>query len=325
MKLSIIICAVNDEDETLETINSIRATAGLEPEIVLVDDCSGTPMAGDWRFNALPNVKIISNAKRCGCGPSRHIGALNASGDWLLITDSHMRFSPRWYEEFQNAVIKLIPDEKLVLCATCLGLDRDHLDYNHPVSEYYGATFNFHGPDRQVPNRSQTLECVWIKNGELPQDDLAEIPAIMGAGYFVPKAWFLHLGATRFLRSWGGDELQLSMKSWLAGGSVRLLRNVRLGHRFPVKGEYKMFNVPVGHIQFNKIMAAHSLFPADTAARLVEWVLTPQGKDENRDCDAARVLAMLDWHIIAQEMAYNRSIFVRDYGFICNKFGIYPP
>jgi glycosyltransferase involved in cell wall biosynthesis len=331
MSLSIILCSINDQEETLATIQSIRDTAGDEPEIILVDDCSGTSMARDWRFQNLPNLRLISNSLRCGCGPSRHIGALHATGDWLLITDSHMRFTAGWLERFWEVVSPPVsfgmpPDYKFtIFCSACLGLDKDHMDVNAPVSEYYGATFNWHGPDRNIANRMQTLECVWIKNGELPQDDLAEIPAIMGAGYFISKEWFLHLGATRFLRTWGGDELQLSMKSWLAGGSVRLLRNVRIGHRFPLKGELKWFGVPPGHILFNKIMAAHSLFPPETATKLVKWITTPQAKEEGRDCEAAKLLARQDWYIIAQEMAFNRSIFSRDVTFFRDKFGIAVP
>ena len=328
MNLSIIICSINDQEETLATIKSIRDTAGDDPEIVLVDDCSGSGIWRDWRFKDIPNLKLVTNARRCGCGPSRHIGALHASGKWLLITDSHMRFPQGWFEAWTATTSAyslngLDPDRRRILfCATCLALDRDHLDVNHPVSEYHGATYNFHGPDRNVPNVTQTLEVVWIKAGELSQDDGAEIPAIMGAGYFISREWFLHLGATRFLRSWGQDELFLSMKSWLAGGSVRMLRSVRIGHRFPAKGEHKWFNLPFGHVQFNKVLAAYSLFPPETAKRLADWVLTPSKKEEARDIDAAKRLVQQDWHIIAQEMAYNQRIFCRDIIWLCDKFGI---
>jgi len=321
--LSIIICSINDQEETWATIKSIRETAGDEPEIILVDDCSGSRLKGDWRFENIPNLKLVSNKWRCGCGPSRHIGALNANFDWLLITDSHMRFPAGWYEAWKAAPWKGSP--KTVFCATCLQLNRKHLDVNHPMGEYNGATFNFHGPDRQFPNLIQTLECVWLNRDEQPKEDCSEIPAIMGAGYFVNRSWFLHLDATRFLRTWGGDEIQLSMKSWLAGGSVRLLRSVRIGHRFPEKQEHKWFNLPLGHVQFNKVMAAHSLFPADVASRLVDWVLTPQDKNQVRDIEAAKLLVRSDWHIIAQEMARNKLIFQREPSWICDKFGLILP
>ena len=327
MNLSIIICSINDQEETQATIKSIRATAGDAPEIVLVDDCSGSPLAGDWRFQGIPNLKLVSNRWRCGCGPSRHIGALNASGDWLLITDSHMRFTEGWFEAASLRHMDWTGSGlsgDTIFCATCLGLDRDHLDVTKPVGEYNGATYNFHGPDRQFPEKTQTLECVWLRKEEVPADD-AEIPAIMGAGYFISKEWFLHLGACRHLRTWGQDELMLAMKSWLAGGEVRLAKTIRIGHRFPVKGEVKWFNLPLGHVAFNKIMAAHSLFPAPLAERFTEWLLSPEQKEDARDAQAARRLMVDDWHIIAQEMAYNRTIFVRDAAWLAAKFNLQLP
>jgi len=330
MSLSIVICTINDQEETAATIKSIRDTAGNEPEIVLVDDCSGTSLAGDWRFQNIPNLKLVSNRWRCGCGPSRHIGALNASGDWLLITDSHMRFATGWYEAFINRVYP--PTSfgmtenylRTIYCATCLGLDRDHLDPLKPLAEYNGATYNFHGPDRNAPGKIQTLECVWIDRQHTPSDN-DEIPAIMGAGYFIHKDWFLKLGATRFLKTWGCDELFLSMKSWLAGGSVRIMRSVRIGHRFPVKGEHKWFSLPPGHVLFNKIMAAHSLFPPDVAQRLEAKLLIPMSKADIQDVEAAKRLIRDDWGVIASEMALNKAMFSRDAKWLCDRFGLVLP
>lgn len=310
MNLSIVIATVNDQEETYETIKSIRATAGDEPEIVLVDDCSGTPLAGDWRFENWKNLQLISNRWRCGCGPSRHIGALHAKGEWLLFTDSHMRFTERWYQEWCNRKYKY---SDTIFCACCLGLDEDNMDVTHPNAEYHGATFNFHGPDRNKKGQTQTLECVWLPKEQWPANN-DTIPAIMGACYFVSRAWFLHLDALRFLRSWGGDELMLSMKSWLAGGEVRMLDTVRIGHKFPKEGTPKMFNPPVGHITWNKLYAAHTLFPHDVAERL-EAELT-----KGKDGAAAVELFKRDFHIVQQERARNATIFQHDARWLADKF-----
>ena len=330
--LSVVMASLNDQDECLETIRSIRQTAGDAVEIVVVDDCSGSPYTSDQRFSQFKNVTIICNMHRCGCGPSRHLGAMAAKGEWLLICDSHMRFEPGWFEAATAAVTAVDPRYNIVMhdayrtvwCATCIGLDRDHMDMAKPASgPYYGATFNFHGPDRQKKGLMQTLECVWLKPGELDQNDGAEIPAVMGAAYFVSRQWFLHTAPTLFLRTWGGDELMISMKSWMAGGSVRLLRNVRIGHRFPVAGERKRFGLPPGHAAFNKVMAAHTLFPAPVAKKLVDWVLS---ECSAQDRDAAELLTRQDWHIIAQEGHRNRSmLFTRSVDWLCSKFQIPMP
>lgn len=323
MNLSVIIATVNDQDETYETVKSIRATAGDEPEIVLVDDCSGTGLAGDWRFQNQKNLKLVSNRWRCGCGPSRHIGALHASGDWLLITDSHMRFTEGWYD---LAMKRLIYGWKTatggtIYCACCLGLDDKNMDLSKPNAEYHGATFNFHGPDRQKKDKTQTLECVWLPKEQWATDN-AEIPAIMGACYFITQPWFFHLDALRFLRTWGCDELMLSMKSWLAGGEVRMLDSVRIGHKYWNDKLPKSFTTPLGHVVWNKLFAAHTLFPQDMVEKLVEHIRTTEA---HADVNFAHEMFRRDYYLVQQERARNQNIFSRDVRWLADKFGLKLP
>jgi hypothetical protein len=89
----------------------------------------------------------------------------------------------------------------------------------------------------------------------------------------------------------------------------------------------KWFNLPMGHVQYNKILAARTLFPEPYSTRLEGLVLTPHEKGEARDCDAARIMALTDAYIIEQEAAYNRAIFVPDRGidWLCRKFNLTLP
>jgi hypothetical protein len=205
---------------------------------------------------------------------------------------------------------------KTIFCACCLGLSEENMDVTKPDTEYHGAEFNWHGPDRQKPNLTQTLECVWIPKDRWPRND-QRIAAIMGAGYFISKGWFLYLDALRFLRSWGGDELMLSMKSWLAGGEVRMLDTVRIGHKFPYDGQPKLFNPPVGHVIWNKLFAAHTLFPSEVSV----WIYSALCS-LGRDGVAAFELFKQDFHIVQQERARNASIFVHDAHWLADKFHI---
>jgi len=316
MKLSIIITCCNDNDECRQTIQSIRATAGDEPEIIVVDDCSATPLSAGYITPEL-NAKLVSNAHRCGCGPSRHIGALHATGDWLLIIDSHMRFTEGWF----HPDMELFTDT--IYCATCLALDSKHMDPNNPVSEYHGATMNFYGPDRNsaTPGKMQVFEAVWLPKDKQPNDG-DEIPAIMGAAYFISRDWFFRLGATRFLRTWGCDEQMLSIKSWLAGGEVRMLKSVRIGHKFLLPDERQGFAPPMGHVLWNKIFAINTLLPEAMAERMMTLLQSNTPAKEQRDILAALDLMRRDWHLIAQERACNATIFKHDIRWYADKFGI---
>jgi glycosyltransferase involved in cell wall biosynthesis len=316
--LSIVMASCNDANQTVLTIASIRETAPEDVEIIVVDDCSATPLVHYVKRDE--RTHLVTNAQRCGCGPSRHIGAMYASADWLLICDSHMRFEKGWFEKWEKTTLLPFQMERSVWCATCLGLDSKHMEPENPVSEYHGATMNFYGTDRLKLNAPmQVFEAVWLPKSEEPEDG-AEIPAVMGAAYFVSRDWFLHLSPTRYLRTWGCDEQMISMKSWLAGGSVRMAKSVRIGHKFLMKNEVQRFGVPQGHVIWNKMFAITTLLPDDLATCLFEK-LTNNPK-EQRDVEVAKKMFRDDYHLVAQERAFNQSIFVHDAYWYADKFRI---
>ena len=103
------------------------------------------------------------------------------------------------------------------------------------------------------------------------------------------------------------------------------MRSVRIGHRFPVNGEHKWFSLPPGHVLFSKIMAAHSIFPPDVAQRIELMLLTPRAKEDVRDVECAKRLIRDDWGVIASEMSLNKTLFVRDAKWLCDRFGLVLP
>lgn len=298
MTLSIVIASYNDNDQLAATVASIRATAGEGPEIVVVDDCSVRPI------NFIPNVKLVRNSRRIGCGPSRFVGAMKAVGEYLLICDSHMRFASGWYEA---AMTKLRP--KVLHCGRCLGLGKD-MNVDAPEGAYSGATWNFCGPDRAFPRLNQVLECVWAAEQE---GDDYEIPAVMGAIYFLQREWFIQMNPLRHLHLWGGDEQELSLKAWLSGGEIRLLKSVRVGHLFR-QGQVSNSFVMPHHVMYNKLLVAHTCLPPEMATRL-------QNKMQ-RNLQYGIALKNLrdDWHLIETERAYNERIFTRSFQWLLDKF-----
>ncbi len=303
MSLSVVIACLNDPAITA-TCQSIRdTTTGKPVEIVVVDDMSPTPVAAYLKPEF--GVNLIVNKHRCGVGPSRTIGVLNATGEYILICDAHMAFSPGWFDE---AMRRIAGRPTTIHCATCIDMDRQECVYR-------GATMNVCGPDRQVKGKIQVLEGVWMP-GDMPDD--AELPAIMGACYFMPRAWFLKLNALAHLRSWGMDEPMLAIKSWLAAGDCRYLKNVRIAHKFWPKGKLP-YRIPVADIIWNKLFAIHTLTPPDIAAKLEAKLQTcyPPSEWQLAQRDLKR-----DWRIVAQEQSYNRTIFRRDFYWYLRKFGL---
>jgi glycosyltransferase involved in cell wall biosynthesis len=308
MKLSIIVTTLSDPD--LEnTIRSIRETAGLNVEIVVVNDNGQLP-ASSLKPSELGEIKFITNSHRCGVGPSRTIGVHHAKGEYVLIIDSHMRFAPGWYEE---ALRRIEGRPHTIHCATMAGLDATHMDVSNPASLYYGGTINVFGKDPNNGSKSQILESVWNKT---PPDDDAEIASVLGASYFMPRDWFLKLDALRHLRTWGSDETSLSIKSWLAGGDCRLMRNVIIGHVYQAQGK-QPFKVPYGHTLFNRLFLIHTLLPDALRDELLEKMPLTYGGGEFW---TAKKMIEENWHLIEVERARNHAMFVRDFGWLREKF-----
>lgn len=267
MKLSVVIASHNEPDIG-NTVASIRATAGSSVEVIVVDDFSDRPPVP-----AL-DATVLRNGSRLGCGQSRRVGVEAATGDWVLIVDSHSRFLPGWYEALSSSVGD---DPQTLWCGVCLGLGKKqdgkmNMDVEHPNGSYFGATWNFFGRDRKNNSLRQVFENVWAEERD---GDGYELSAIMGACYCLPREWYLKLNCGVNLLSYGCDEQELSLKTWLAGGRVRICKALRVGHKFmgAPSGPSSFFSAETPksdwYVVRNKLFLIHSLLPEDKARRLV--------------------------------------------------------
>lgn len=308
--LSIVVTTLDDV-RLSATIQSLRDTATDNIDVVIVND-AGSPPYFDQEYGAL-TIRVINNSHRVGVGPSRHIGLLHAKGDYVLICDSHMAFQHGW----QDKVMARLKDRnKTLMCFTCLGLDSNHLDVNNPKSKYYGATWNIFGKDNNAPLRTQVMEAVWNK-GELADD--SELPCVMGGAYAAARDWFLQISSLNLLRYWGEDESVLSLRSWLFGGSVRIMTSVGIGHVFNLPHERQPFTVPPGYTLHNKLLVLYTLLPHDLRSFLIEKLQFTNGGGE---LSTAKKLIEANWHLIEAEMAVVKTQSVMDFYSLMSKLNI---
>lgn len=310
MKLSVVIPHVNEVDEANATIRSIRETAGNSVEIVVVDDASAN------RPTIFGADKVIFNKERCGTGPSRHIGAEAATGTHILITDCHMRFSDRWYDEYFIAESSEYHPRGHIFCGSCIQLDDNNTDLNKARGSYHGATFNFFGSDKVKPQYNQIFEGVW----EPKKEGYAyEIPCAMGACYFVNRDFYLELSPHRYLRSWGVEEQALSLKTYLAGGLVYQVNSIRIGHKFRNNPKKLPFPLRVKDIIYNKLFVIFTCLPEEYANALMKKF--PRDTDFNLAYQAIRE----NWSLIATEQARNRNLFNTSFESLLNRWGLQCP
>ena len=299
--ISIIIPVLNEENEILnKTISSVLETCPNDIEVIVVDDSSDHPIIIEEKYR--DKIIFHRNPFRMGAAQTKHIGVTFSTKQYIYLTDSHVLFENGWYEQCLKSMEK---ESRTLWCGSCLGLSRDRFDLKKVRGEYTGAKLFLHNE-----KDNEILDGKWIP---AENKDEYEISCIMGANYFMHKDWFFKIRGYGDLRAWGSEEPCLSIKTWLAGGSVKINRKVRMGHMFRDAAPYQ---TPIRDIIYNKIRMAKTFFSKDISEDLVQKI----SKKDN----FVEALNFLNSHysIIDEYSRYYQSIFVRDVDWLCKKFNI---
>lgn len=94
-KLSVIIPAYNEEKNIKEVISRLEKLKikGIKKEIIVIDDGS-TDKTTD-RVLGFKDVKLIRHEKNRGKGAAIRTGIKNSSGDFIIIQDADLEYSPK--------------------------------------------------------------------------------------------------------------------------------------------------------------------------------------------------------------------------------------
>ena len=114
-KLSLIIPVYNEEKtiaEVLRVVNKLQLIAGIEKEIIVVDDCSKDSSNAEIKkalaeLNS-PNFKLCEHPVNKGKGGAIHTGIKEASGDYTIIQDADLELEPN---EINN-LLQVVLDKK---------------------------------------------------------------------------------------------------------------------------------------------------------------------------------------------------------------------
>ena len=109
MKLSIIIPVFNEEKTISEILKRVSETkiSGVEKQIIVINDGS-TDSTASKIHNFLvkhPDIKIINHTKNQGKGAAVRTGIKNATGDYIIIQDADLEYSPKDIEKLIKPVL----------------------------------------------------------------------------------------------------------------------------------------------------------------------------------------------------------------------------
>ncbi|NXV78039.1 GLT15 acetylgalactosaminyltransferase, partial [Atlantisia rogersi] len=224
---SVIICFHDEAWSTLlRTVHSIMDTAPKASlkDIILVDDLSQQgPLksALSEYISKLDGVKLIRSNKRLGVIQGRMLGAARATGDVLVFMDSHCECQKGWLEPL---LTRLASNRNSVVSPVIDVIDWKTFQYYHSVGLHRGVfdwKLDFHW--EPVPEHEEKVR----------QSSISPIrsPAVAGAVVAVDRHYFQNTGAyDSDMTMWGAENLELSIRTWLCGGSVEIIPCSRVGH-----------------------------------------------------------------------------------------------
>ncbi|GFQ97140.1 putative polypeptide N-acetylgalactosaminyltransferase 9 [Trichonephila clavata] len=179
-----------------------------------------------------PKVKIVRARRREGLIRARLMGASVAKAPILTYLDSHCECAQGWLEPLLQRIAN---NWTTVVCPVIDVIDDETFEYHFRESGEvnvggfdWNLQFSWHAmPEREMKRRNHTWEPVWS-------------PTMAGGLFSINKKFFERLGTyDSGFDIWGGENLELSFKTWMCGGSLEILPCSHVGHIFRKRSPYK--------------------------------------------------------------------------------------
>lgn len=249
-QLTTCISFLNEGEEIVNTVKSIRDTVGNAVDIVVVNDASTDGY--DYEHALKPfNVYYVVNKYRIGSSAGKDKAIQICSTPYFILLDAHMRF----YDS--NWVLKIVRElgqnSMQLLCCQTKVLIKDDAGgiVDKGLMGVHGAYLDFDDGDYLPRIR-------W--NGHLLSNKLKkqEIPVVLGATYCSSKQYWEKLRGFQGLCQYGAEEEYISVKAWLEGGGCKFLPDIIVGHIYRKKSPYKTYTL---QMMYNRFVGTYTMFP----------------------------------------------------------------
>ncbi|XP_065337647.1 polypeptide N-acetylgalactosaminyltransferase 1 isoform X1 [Cloeon dipterum] len=231
---SVVIIFTNEAWSTLmRTVHSVlnHSPPHLLKEIVLVDDFSDREeLHGKLEYylrTRLPadKVKLVRLPERSGLIRARLAGARAASADVLIFLDSHCEVVVQWLEPLLQRIKE---SRTSVLIPIIDVISEKNFEYSHVHSENFevgGFTWSGHFTWIHVPEEEK------IRRGSAI--GATRSPTMAGGLFAIDRNYFWEVGSyDEQMDVWGGENLEMSFRVWMCGGSLEVMPCSRVGHIF---------------------------------------------------------------------------------------------
>ncbi|XP_055598669.1 N-acetylgalactosaminyltransferase 6-like [Uranotaenia lowii] len=227
--VSVIVIFYNEHWSTLlRTVHSIlnRSPPQLLKEIIMVNDHSTKkflwkPLENYIREELPPGrVKLIHMPTRSGLILARLAGLRRATGDVLIVLDSHTEVNTNWLPPLLEPIAI---NYRTCVCPTIDVIGYDTFEYRTQDGGRRGA-FDWKLNYKRMALRPQDIE---------DPTEPFESPIMAGGLFAISAKFFWELGGyDEGLDIWGGEQYELSFKIWQCGGRMVDAPCSHVGHVF---------------------------------------------------------------------------------------------
>jgi len=232
-KISIITSARNEEKHIRETLTSmVSNTSYTNYEIIAVNDASNDNTEKILANINLNNVKTLKT-NGLGTAKARNFGARFAKGDLLIFCDFHITVPYAWLETIADIYNKIEFDSLAV------GIKADKRGLSDNCAIAYGQTLN------------EKAEPKWIVSNI---KNFQEVPIAAGGFVIFKREVFEAIGGyDKGFNTWSYEDIELSVKTWLMGYSIKVCTDFFITHYFR---ENTTYNINMIDYYYNHLRTA---------------------------------------------------------------------
>lgn len=216
-RVSIVIPALAEGDNLVDTVAGVRANSGaLNPEVIVVDDgaTDGAPQRVARRFAGDSRVQVLKGPAQ-GIARARNAGAAVATGEVIVFLDGHCHVPKGWLDP----LVAAFDDPAVGLAGPAFSSIRD------PRITACGITWS--GP---------ALDNVWLPTGRA-----GPVPFHIGACQAVRASTFRAIGGfDSGMTRWGSEDIEICLRMWLMGHVVQAVPASLVYHLFRDKHPYEV-------------------------------------------------------------------------------------
>lgn len=231
---SLVIPYLNETWAQMEaTLGSILTYTPMEiiDEILFVDDGN----AREWQYHdkltALhPKIRVHRNVNRQGLIRSKVIGARLIKSKVIIFMEPHCIVLRQWIEPMLDRLAASNNHSTLTMPTLDIIPETNFNEYkvaNHHIGGFdWSLTFNWMALIEER-NRSYTY----------PQP--YPTPALSGGIFGIWRDFWELMGTyDTNMTEWGGEHIEMSLRTWRCGGRIEIVPCSRMGHVFRAKNPY---------------------------------------------------------------------------------------